>query len=179
MTESQGMGNLLPFVLAIIAGLGWGIGEVCTKSVLHSGKIGPMTAIAVRSVVALPLIVLAYWVAMHVLHAKRENPTWYRDLDAAAWAKLILGSGLCAGALAMVAFYAALSLGEISKIKPIAFTIAPATGVLLGWWLLREDMTWHKGVAIGLILLGVALLTAAPTKASAGGATTAASGPAH
>ena len=41
-------------VLAVLAGLAWGIGEVFTKSVLHSKQIGPITAIAVRSSVALP-----------------------------------------------------------------------------------------------------------------------------
>ena len=32
-------------LFALAAGLCWGIGEVCTKSVLHSGKVGPLTAI--------------------------------------------------------------------------------------------------------------------------------------
>lgn len=43
-------------ILAIGAGLCWGIGEVFTKSVLHTGKVGPITAITVRSTVALPVI---------------------------------------------------------------------------------------------------------------------------
>ena len=52
-------------LLAIGAGVCWGIGEVATRSVLHSGKVGPITAIAVRSTVALPLLWVAYAVAMY------------------------------------------------------------------------------------------------------------------
>ena len=73
--------------------------------------------------------------------------------------KLILGSGLTAGALGMICFYAALNLGEVSRIKPIAFSVAPATAVILGWLVLREPMNWQKGLAVILILAGVVLLT--------------------
>ena len=36
-------------LFAVLAGLCWGIGEMFTKSVLHTKQIGPITAIAVRS----------------------------------------------------------------------------------------------------------------------------------
>ena len=59
----------------------------------------------------------------------------------------------------MICFYAALNLDDISKIKPIAFTVAPAIAVLLGWLLLHEPMSWRRALAVGLILAGVVLLT--------------------
>jgi uncharacterized membrane protein len=43
-------------LIAAAAGLCWGVGELFTKMVLHTGKIGPLTAIAVRSTVALPIL---------------------------------------------------------------------------------------------------------------------------
>ena len=79
--------------------------------------------------------------------------------DSATWFKVILGSGIVAGALAMVCFYSALSLGEVSVVKPIAFSIAPAVGVLLGWLVLGEEMNLRKAIAVTLILAGVLVLT--------------------
>jgi transporter family protein len=143
-------------LLAVAAGVCWGVGELFTKSALHSKQVGPMTAIALRSTVALPFILAAYAVA---LHAMKAEPRWWAVADRATILKLTLGSGLIAGAAAMIFFYAALSLGEISRVKPIAFTLAPACAVLLGWLVLGEPMTARKAVAVVMILAGVALLT--------------------
>jgi transporter family protein len=144
-------------LFAVAAGLCWGIGELCTKSVLHSQRIGPITAIAVRSTVALPVLWLAWYVAARVYQA--EPRAGLRALAGGDLAKLILGSGLLAGAAGMIFFYAALHLDDISRIKPIAFTVAPAVAALLGWLVLGESMTWRKGFAIALIASGVVLLT--------------------
>ncbi|MCB9845482.1 MAG: DMT family transporter [Phycisphaeraceae bacterium] len=143
-------------LLALGAGLCWGVGELCTKSVLHTHKVGPITAITVRSTVALPVLWLAYAIAVHWLEA--EPREWMRA-GAPTILKLVLGSGLVAGAAAMVLFYAALHVGEISRIKPIAFATAPAVAVVLGWLVLRESMTLAKAIGVLLILSGVVVLT--------------------
>lgn len=144
-------------VFALLAGLCWGIGELFTKSVLHTGKIGPITAIAVRSTVALPVLWLAYYLAVHV---NRAEPREWMRVETPVLLKLILGSGLVAGALGMIFFYSAISLGEVSKVKPIAFTVAPATAVMLGMIVLQEEVTWQKMLAVCLVLAGVVLFTA-------------------
>ena len=128
------------------------------SSCVLPAAVGPITAVAVRSVVALPAILIAYVVAVHVLKVKTEPPTWFRADARTLWT-LVIGSGLFAGGAALICFYAALNLGDISRIKPIAFTIAPATAVLLGHFLLHEDMSPRKLVAIVMILGGVVLLT--------------------
>jgi transporter family protein len=87
-----------------------------------------------------------------------EPQTWVKA-EPATLMKVILGSGLVAGAGGMICFYIALNLGEISRIKPIAFSIAPATAVVLGWLILREPMSIQKAFGVGLILAGVVLLT--------------------
>jgi drug/metabolite transporter (DMT)-like permease len=156
-------------IFAVAAGLCWGAGEVATRAVLHSKQVGPFGAIAVRSTVALPLILVAYVVAAHVLRSPAEPTGWASNATTAAWLKLVLGSGVVAGAAAMICFYAALSMGEISRIKPIAFALAPATGVVLGWLLLGESMNGRKLLAIGLILAGVVLLTFNPGAKAGGG----------
>ncbi|HYE01944.1 MAG TPA: EamA family transporter, partial [Phycisphaerales bacterium] len=48
--------------------------------------------------------------------------------------------------------------GELSRVKPIAFALAPALAVLLGWLVLGESLTVRKGVAVVLIVAGVLLL---------------------
>lgn len=143
--------------LAIAAGCCWGVGEVCTKMVLHTGKIGPLTAIALRSAIALPVIGLAWWVAAQGLSVEPRGAL--RALGTADLLRLVIGSGIVAGAGGMICFYSALNLGDISQVKPVAFTVAPALATLLGWLVLGESMTLRKAVAIALILAGVALLT--------------------
>lgn len=143
--------------LAVLAGLCWGVGELCTKMVLQTHRIGPVTAIAVRSTIALPLLWLAYLVLVQGMGT--EPRTWWRQLQPADVARLVLGSGLVAGAAAMIFYYAALQLDDISRIKPIAFTLAPAVAAVLGWRLLGEPMSARKVVALALILGGVLLLT--------------------
>jgi transporter family protein len=144
-------------VLAVLAGLCWGVGELCTKSVLHTHRIGPVTAIALRSTIALPVLWTAWWIAVRGVRAEPRGGLG--ALAGADLAKLVLGSGLLAGAAGMICFYAALNLDDVSRIKPIAFTVAPAVAALLGWLVLREPMTWRRSVAIALILSGVVLLT--------------------
>jgi uncharacterized membrane protein len=143
-------------MLAIAAGLCWGIGEFFTKQVLHGGKIGPLTALAVRSTVALPVIWLVWLV---VARGMALEPREWSGAGAGTLLKLVLGSGLVAGAVAMICFYGALHLGPISRIKPIAFSLAPVVAVLLGWSVLGEAMSVRKGAAVLLIVAGVVLLT--------------------
>lgn len=147
-------------LFAVAAGLCWGVGEVCTKQVLHSGKVGPFTALAVRASVALPAIWLAWWLAV----SRTGEPTAWWRADGGTIAKLLIGSGLIAGALALVCFYWGLSLGEISRVKPVAFAVAPATAVLLAWLLMGEPMTARKMAGLVLVLAGVALLTGSSGK---------------
>lgn len=160
---------------AILAGLCWGVGEVCTRSALHGGKIGPIGAITVRSLVAIPLLLAVYWMMNRGMAGLRVEPSVVAA-DGPTWSKLVLGSGLAAGGLAMVFFYTALSLGEVSVVKPIAFSIAPAVGVLLGWLVLGESMDARKALAVVLIIAGVLVLTTAggpKPKAEAAGVPTA------
>jgi len=146
----------MAILFAILAGLCWGIGEVFTKSVLHSKQIGPITAIAVRSTVAIP-IMWGVWSAM--VAGKKFEPVKFWHADTGVLLKLILGSGLMAGAGGMIFFYLALSFGEISKIKPIAFSLAPAIAVVLGVLVLHESFDWRKAIGVSLIIIGVVVLS--------------------
>ena len=107
---------------------------------------------------AIPLLLLVFWLMTRGAAGLRVEPA-LAAADRATWLKLVLGSGLVAGALAMIFFYVSLSLGEVSVVKPIAFSIAPAVGVLLGWLVLGETMDARKALAVGLIVAGVIVLT--------------------
>ena len=143
-------------LLAMLAGLCWGVGEFFTKQVLHTHRVGPITAIAVRSTVALPVRWAVYLV---VVHGRGAEPREWTQAGAGTLLKLVLGSGLVAGAAGMLCFYGALHLGPISKVKPIAFTLAPVVGTLLGWLILHERMAPAKWAGVALIVAGVVLLT--------------------
>ncbi|MDF1808824.1 MAG: EamA family transporter [Phycisphaerales bacterium] len=156
-------------IFAVIAGLCWGAGEVCAKAVLHTHKIGPFLAVALRTSVALPLIWVAYLIAKKLAPegAGRGLATGDNAMTAKEWLLLLGGSGVIAGAFAMIAFYISISMGEVSKMKPIAFSIAPAAAVLLGAVFIHEPLSPRKVVAILIILAGVILLsTGAPVSKS-------------
>jgi drug/metabolite transporter (DMT)-like permease len=150
---------MLPILLAIGAGLCWGIGELATKSVLHAKTVGPLTAVAVRTTVALPIVWAAALCASHILKWKSEPTNWWAASSTPTLAKLFLGSGLFAGAIAVLLFYAALNVGEIGRVKPIAFALAPAFAALLGWLILGEPMTTKKIAGIALMLTGLVVIT--------------------
>ena len=97
----------------------------------------------------------------------RENPSRSGPLGGHPGATS-LGSGLLAAALALVFFYSALSLGQVSVVKPIAFAVAPVTAVFFGALLLGEPLTVRKMVAIALIAAGIVLM-AVPGKARSEG----------
>lgn len=146
---------MLPILLAIAAGVCWGVGEFFTKQVLRSGQIGPLTAVAVRTAIALPLVWVAYFV--FAVRMKTEPTNWLHA-DTSVLLKLVLGSGLAAGALGLLCFYGALKVGELSTVKPIAFTLAPAIAVLLGTLILHEPLTAKKLGGIACVLVGVVLI---------------------
>ena len=147
-----------PILLAIAAGLCWGIGEACTRSVLHEGRVGPMTALLIRALVALPVIVLAWWLMVKGIGTLDPEPS-IREMDLVSWIKVVVGSGLLAGAIGIIFFYVALSVGDLSVVKPVAFAVAPLVAVLLGWLVLGESMDLRKVAAVLLIVAGVVLLS--------------------
>lgn len=152
-------------LFAVLAGLCWGIGEVCARAVLHTGKVGPFMAVAIRSSIALPLIWLAFALAHRMAPAAAGKGLG--ALGTKEWLLLIIGSGVIAGAAAMICFYVSISMGEVSRMKPIAFTVAPAAAVILGAVFLGESLTVRKVVALVLVLSGVVLLASGGHKGPA------------
>ena len=152
-------------LFAILAGLCWGVGEMFTKSVLHSEKVGPMTVVFVRALVGLPPAIAVYLVAYYWLRDGEPRQWW--TAGSPLMLKLVLGSAFLAGFGGVFFFYLGLANGPITTVKPIAFTLAPAVAVLLGWLLLREPMNAPKAIGVVLVLTGIILIagfgSSAPT----------------
>lgn len=127
-----------------------------------------MTALVIRALVALPIIVLAWWLMLKGVGGLHPEPS-IREMDVASWIKVIVGSGLLAGAIGIIFFYIALSIGDLSVVKPVAFALAPLVAVLLGWLVLGESMDLRKTVAVVLIVAGVVLLSMQPSTTSTPG----------
>jgi transporter family protein len=149
---------------AVLAGLFWAVGELCAKSVLKSGQVGPVTAIAIRTSVALPVIWAVWfaatrgWLEPFGVAAAREPADWHQA-SAGVWWKLVLGAGIAAGALGLACFYLGLSAGEVSRVKPIAFALAPTLAVVGAVLFLGEEFSAKKAVGLVLVVGGVILLT--------------------
>lgn len=142
-------------VFAVLAGVCWGLGELCTKSVLASKQVGPMTVLLVRTLLAAPPAIAAYVLAMHVF---KSEPTGWIRADGPVMAKLLLGSALAAGFGGVLFFYLGLANGQITVVKPIAFTVGPAIAVVLGWLVLKEPMNLAKGLGVVMVLAGIVLI---------------------
>jgi uncharacterized membrane protein len=143
-------------IFAVLAGICWGVGELFTKSVLHSDKVGPMAVLIVRTGLALPPALIAYFIAVKVIGS--ESHAWIRA-DTPTLAKLILGSALLAGFGGVFFFYLGMATGDLSVVKPIAFTVGPAIAVVLAWLVLKEPMNIPKAAGVVMVLLGVILIS--------------------
>lgn len=159
---------------AILAGICWGVGEIFTKSAINSKEIGPLGASLVRAAVTLPLAALGFLVAYHLLNLEKQ--AFWSELRTINWMKLIFGSGVLAGFGGVFFFYLGLSLpgGDISKLRPIAFALAPTVAVFLGWWFLGEEMTIKKFAAVVLIVVGIVMLAGKSKATNENGGVTAA-----
>ena len=111
---------------------------------------------AIRTTVALPLL-WGLWLVARAAGTETHGPL-ERASAGTTW-KLILGSGLAAGAAGTAFFYLALARGEVSRVKPIAFGLAPATAVALGVLFLGEGVSVAKIAGLLLVVAGVVLLT--------------------
>lgn len=156
--------GMTAIVFAVLAGLAWGVGELCAKSALKSHEVGPVTAIAVRTTVALPVVwalwfaVVRGWLEPLGVSAARE-PAILGTASAATWWKLVLGAGVCAGALGIGCFYLGLSAGDISRVKPVAFALAPTFAALGAFLVLGEELSLKKAIGLLLVVAGVLVLT--------------------
>ena len=137
-----------PQLYALIAAAAWGIGGYFEKRGLLLGGLTPHIGITLRTGVAL------------ILLAAFSAPHWRTVLDAGPRPLLyvIIGGGVVAGTIGMLAFYAALKGGTMTAVMPIAFT-SPLFGVALALMFGGEPLQARTLIGAALTVGGIALLS--------------------
>lgn len=137
-----------PQLLALLTAAAWGIGGYFEKKGLHLGGLPPQLGITVRTAVA--LVVLGFVAAPH----------WRTlvQVETRALVYLVLGGGVLAGSVGMLAFYAALKDAPLTRVMPIAFT-SPLFGAALALALGGEPLTLKTALGMLLTVGGIVLLT--------------------
>ncbi len=140
--------SLNPQILALITAMAWGIGGFFEKKGLHMGNLSPQMGITIRTAVALVILGIVSY------------PDWKSVPQAGTKALLmmIIGGGVVAGSLGMLAFYAAIKGAPLNRVMPIAFT-SPFFGALMGVLLGGETITPKTAIGMLLTIGGIVLLT--------------------
>lgn len=137
-------------LLAVMAGVAWGVGGYFEKAGLRAVGLPPIAGITVRTAVAL------------VLLGALSLPAWKlvaHPSDRAGWLMLVLGGGVVAGTLGMWCFYGAISATtNLGVTLAIAFACSPLAGTLVG--VVRRDQPLDLRTALGMaaIVVGIVLV---------------------
>ncbi len=137
-----------PQLLALLTAIAWGVGGYFEKKGLHLGNLAPEMGITIRTAVAL------------VILGAVSFPQWKTIPQAGSRALLymVIGGGVVAGAVGMLAYYAAIKGAPLTKVMPIAFT-SPLFGALMGMIFGGEALTFKSVAGLVLTVAGIILLT--------------------
>lgn len=136
-----------PIVLALITAMAWGIGGYFEKKGLHAGALSPAVGATLRSAVALAVLAAVSGPELRQL----------ASAPARSLASIVVGGGIVAGGIGILAFYAAIKGGSLQQVMPVAFTsplFGAAAAVLLG----GENLSPRTAVGMVLTLAGIALI---------------------
>lgn len=133
------------FLLAITAFL-WGATPVLEK--IGLGKVDPLTGVTIRSL-AVTVALLIY-----LLLAGKIKQIFQADPKSLA---IFIITGLMAGLLGMLTYFAALKKGATSQIVPIAATY-PLVTAILSILILGENVTFLRLAGTVFIILGIWLV---------------------
>jgi bacterial/archaeal transporter family protein len=137
-----------PQLLALLTAFAWGVGGYFEKKGLTLGNLAPEMGITIRTAVAL------------VILGAVSFPQWKTIPQAGSKALLymIIGGGVVAGAVGMLAYYAAIKGAPLTKVMPIAFT-SPLFGALMGMIFGGESINFKSIAGLVLTVAGIILLT--------------------
>ena len=125
-------------ILGIIAMLCYGVQEIFLKKILP--RLGTYTTTLYRELVIVILI---------VLYAALSGEPFVFTLEILGWMILLGILGTCA----VLSFFAAIKIGKVSIVSPIAHASTVIT-VLLAAIFYHEQLTHFQGFAVLLIILG-------------------------
>ena len=135
------------FWWAVVTACIWGVVPLMEKIGLGGGA-SPMVGVMVRSLGVLVGMLVCGWLA---------SP--WQAMRALRWPSILLlaGGGLLASFAGQMAFYRALKSGALSQVTPVAGAY-PLVAAILGWWVLREPLTWSRVAGVLCVVVGVILL---------------------
>lgn len=142
-----------PELFALITAIAWGVGGFFEKRGLSLGNLTPQVGITIRTAVALVILGIVSF------------PQWKSIPEAGPKALLLLviGGGVVAGSVGMLSFYSALrGASSLTQVMPIAFT-SPLFSVITGLVFGAERLTWQTVLGMVLTIVGIAVLTTAPS----------------
>lgn len=132
---------------AVLTAVCWACGSFFEKKGVKLGGFAPVMGTTIRtatSVILLAVISYPFW---HQLRTAGLKPILM----------IAIAGGVFAGALGILFFYQALSLGALSIVLPLAFCLTPVIGVILGGVLLGEKLLPIQYVGIALTIGGAAI----------------------
>jgi len=139
------MPKSLPYVLALVTALCWGVAPLLGKLGLQ--KTDAFTGLCVRSFAVSALLLVALFTSGHHRHLS--------ELTLRGTAYLV-GEGILASLIGHFAYYLALKYGEASRVVPLAssFPLFALAGAAL---FLAEKLTPAKLGGVALIVVGALL----------------------
>lgn len=133
---------------AVLTAVCWSVGGFFEKKGLRLGNLSPVMGITIRTATAILVLGIVSYPSWHTLSGLGRTPLLY----------LVLGGGVLAGSLGMLAFYTGLATGELSRVIPVAFGLTPLLGFLLGVVFMKEPATTVKLVGVVFTSIGVICL---------------------
>jgi bacterial/archaeal transporter family protein len=137
-----------PQWLALITAICWGVGGYFEKKGLHLGNLSPQMGITIRTAVALVVLAAASFSQWKTLPQAGTKALLY----------MVIGGGIVAGSVGMLAYYSAIKGAPLSKVMPIAFT-SPLFGALMGILFAGEPLSFKTIAGMALTVGGIVLLT--------------------
>ena len=140
--------GMKPQLFALLTAVAWGVGGYFEKKGLHMGNLSSQMGITIRTAVAVILLGIVSY------------PQWKSIPQAGSKALLymVIGGGIVAGVVGMLAYYVAIKGAPLNQVMPIAFT-SPLFGALMGLVFAGEPLTLRTGIGILLTIAGIIVLT--------------------
>jgi transporter family protein len=124
----------------------WGLAPIFSK--LGLKKLDPMLALTIRT-----LVIAVIMLVVCAVTGKIADIGHVRSKDIL----LISAEGIFAAILGQFAYYAALKLGDASKVAPLV-AVYPAVTVLAAILFLGEKLTWNKVTGLVIIIVGIFII---------------------
>ncbi len=137
-----------PQLLALFTAFAWGVGGYFEKKGLHLGNLSPQMGITIRTTIA---FIILFFVSIPQLKTLPQA-------GSKALIYMIIGGGILAGSLGMLAYYSAIKSAPLTSVMPIAFT-SPLFGALMGVIFGSEPLSFKFVMGTVLTIGGIVLLT--------------------